>query len=117
LQAIPGQASADLRHMQSNGDLTATTMRYVRPSVTNRQERWRTHVKAAGNTDKALIAWAREKYPDGVPGREDLLRDHRAEFEKIDGISEKKMRIIRKELASPVAKEGGKPTHRTSPKT
>jgi hypothetical protein len=86
----------------------------VRVDPVERTALWGERVKKAGTTDKALIAWAREKFPvgDDFPDRKALLTDHRTEFGKIRRISHRNMRPVRKALASAQAKAGGQPTHR-----
>jgi hypothetical protein len=59
-----------------------------------------------------LVQWAQWKYAAGkLPGRKQLLDDHRMQFGQIFGISELTMRSLRGELASEAAKRGGAPTH------
>jgi len=61
-----------------------------------------------------LAQWARWKYGSGkLPGRNQLLADHRSEFGRILGISEPIIRRLRGVLASEAAKQGGAPTHRS----
>jgi hypothetical protein len=76
---------------------------------------WRERVKAAGATDKALIAWAEAKYADEIPGREQLLEDHRDEFGTVRRINEKTIgAVIRPALASLKSQKGGRPNRRLS---
>lgn len=90
----------------------STTMRQGIAPPSQPGDVWRKLVEAAGTTDKALIAWAEKKYPDGPPGRERLLYDHRLEFGPIRGINEKSIgAAVRRKLASAKSKRGGTPTH------
>jgi hypothetical protein len=62
----------------------------------------------------AFHAWGQKHWPDGnLPGREDLLTAHRAEFGTVKGVSELVMRELRAELASDASKQGGAPAHRS----
>lgn len=69
---------------------------------------WADRVKTAGNTELALVEWATAKYGGKLPCREKLLTDHRGEFETHPGVSEKQMRGVRKKLATPAQRAGGR---------
>ncbi len=61
----------------------------------------------------ALVQWAQERYPNGdLPARGTILDDHRREFGRIGGISERIVRDLRKELATQEQKSGGSRMHK-----
>jgi hypothetical protein len=65
--------------------------------------------------DDALRAWAKWRYLDGggsLPGREQLINDHRHHFGHIKGINVQTMSRVVRPLAPEVLRRGGAPAHR-----
>jgi hypothetical protein len=74
-------------------------------SPSAKQTRWRDLVGDHGGTPNALVYWAVSKFGDTPQGRDALLKAHREEFGHIAGISETKIRELRRKLVSE-SKEG-----------
>ncbi|MBV9248386.1 MAG: hypothetical protein JO227_03945 [Acetobacteraceae bacterium] len=74
-------------------------------------EKW----DCAGDPLPKLTAWARSRWGEDIqnlPNRQELLLTFRGQFGRVLGISEKTMREVRRELASPEARRGGARMHR-----
>jgi hypothetical protein len=88
------------------------------PNEEAKQTHWETWLKRHhGKAAAALTAWAADKFGEELPGRNELLKEHRLHFGVIRGISETTMRLVRKALGSQQAKMGGAPTHQTHRRT
>jgi hypothetical protein len=75
--------------LQADPDKSRRGQSIEKSGIVNHRTLWHERVKAAGASDRALIAWAEGKYVGEVPGREKILEDHRAEFGIVRGINEK----------------------------
>jgi hypothetical protein len=65
-----------------------------------------------------VIEWARSKWGDdfkNLPSRSELLQIFRKQFRRVQGVSEKTMREVRRQLAPKQSRRGGAPMHRHKP--
>jgi hypothetical protein len=62
------------------------------------------------NVPEAIAAWARKRFPDGIPDRPEMLAEHRNAFGTIPGVSEQTIQLARRELRDLI--KTGAPAHK-----